>query len=36
VFAVMAVAGDAGRDSLADLRRTIARTPFHRAVEPAD
>jgi len=33
----MAVAGDAGRDSLADLRRqTIARTPFHRAVEPAD
>lgn len=36
VFAVMAVAGDAGRDSLADLRQTIARTPFHRAVEPAD
>ena len=36
VFAVMAVAGDAGRDSLAELRQTISRTPFHRAVEPAD
>lgn len=36
VFAVMAVAGEAGRDSLADLRQTIARTPYHRAVEPAD
>ena len=36
VFAVMSVAGDAGRDSLADLRQTIARTPFHRTVEPAD
>jgi farnesyl-diphosphate farnesyltransferase len=36
VFAVMSVAGDTGRDSLADLRRTISRTPFHRAVEPAD
>ncbi|MFC5136180.1 MULTISPECIES: phytoene/squalene synthase family protein [Haloferacaceae] len=36
VFAVMAVAGEAGRDSLADLRETIANTPYHRAVEPAD
>ena len=36
VFAVMSVAGEAGRDSLADLRKTISRTPFHRAVEPAD
>ena len=36
VFAVMSVAGDAGRDSLAELRETIARTPYHRAVEPAD
>ena len=36
VFAVMSVASDAGRDSLADLRETIARTPYHRAVEPAD
>ncbi|SNR41880.1 phytoene/squalene synthase family protein [Halorubrum vacuolatum] len=36
VFAVMSVAGDAGRDSLAELREVISRTPFHRAVEPAD
>ncbi len=36
VFAVMSVAGEAGRDSLADLRETISRTPFHRAIEPAD
>ncbi|MBP1922068.1 farnesyl-diphosphate farnesyltransferase [Halorubrum alkaliphilum] len=36
VFAVMSVAGEAGRDSLAELRETIARTPYHRAVEPAD
>ena len=36
VFAVMSVAGDAGRDSVADLRETIARMPYHRAVEPAD
>ena len=36
VFAVMSVAGEAGRDSLADLRETIARMPFHRAIEPAD
>ncbi len=36
VFAVMAAASDVGRDSLADLRQTIARTPYHRAVEPAD
>ncbi len=36
VFAVMSAAGDVGRDSLAELRETIARTPYHRAVEPAD
>jgi len=36
VFAVMSVAGEAGRGSLAELRETIARTPYHRAVEPAD
>jgi farnesyl-diphosphate farnesyltransferase len=36
VFAVMSVAGEAGRDSLAELRETIARTPYHRTVEPAD
>jgi len=36
VFAVMAVAGEVGRESLAELRETIARTPYHRAVEPAD
>ena len=36
VFAVMSVAGEAGRDSLAELREVISRTPFHRAVEPAD
>ena len=36
VFAVMSVAGDAGRDSVAELRETIARMPYHRAVEPAD
>lgn len=36
VFAVMTAASDAGRDSLAELRETIARTPFHRAIEPAN
>jgi farnesyl-diphosphate farnesyltransferase len=36
VFAVMAVAGDVSRESLAELRETIARTPYHRAAEPAD
>ncbi|GAB6878514.1 phytoene/squalene synthase family protein [Halorubrum gandharaense] len=36
VFAVMSAAGDAGRDSLAELRETIARTPYHRAVGSAD
>jgi len=36
VFAVMSVAGEASRDSLAELRETISRTPFHRAIEPAD
>ncbi|GAA0555358.1 phytoene/squalene synthase family protein [Halorubrum ejinorense] len=36
VFAVMSAASDVGRDSLAELRQTIARTPFHRAVGSAD
>ena len=36
VFSVMSVASDAGRDSLADLRETIARMPYHRAVDPAE
>ncbi|WP_418282549.1 phytoene/squalene synthase family protein [Halorubrum sp. DTA98] len=36
VFAVMSVANEAGRESLAELRETIARTPYHHAVEPAD
>jgi len=36
VFAVMAAASDVGRDSLAELRETIARTPFHRTVGSAD
>ena len=36
VFAVMSAASDVGRESLAELRQTIARTPFHRAVGSAD
>ncbi|OTF00385.1 phytoene/squalene synthase family protein [Halorubrum sp. SD683] len=36
VFAVMSAASDVGRDSLAELRQTIARTPFPRAVGSAD
>ena len=36
VFAVMAVASDVSRESLAELRETIARTPYHRAAEPAN
>ncbi|SFR44913.1 MULTISPECIES: phytoene/squalene synthase family protein [Halorubrum] len=36
VFAVMSAASDVGRDSLAELRQTIARTPFHRTVGSAD
>ncbi|MGM0447232.1 MAG: phytoene/squalene synthase family protein [Methanobacteriota archaeon] len=36
VFAVMSAASGVGRDSLAELRQTIARTPFHRAVGSAD
>ncbi|MFB6234006.1 MAG: phytoene/squalene synthase family protein [Halopenitus sp.] len=36
VFAVMDVASDAGRESLADLRETIASKPFHRAAGFAD
>ncbi|MEZ3164481.1 phytoene/squalene synthase family protein [Halorubrum sp. RMP-47] len=36
VFAVMSAASEVGRDSLAELRQTIARTPFHRAVGSAD
>jgi len=36
VFAVMAVASDVSRESLAELRETIARTPYHRAAEPVN
>ncbi|WP_280536228.1 phytoene/squalene synthase family protein [Halopenitus sp. POP-27] len=36
VFAVMSAASDAGRDSLADLRETIANKPFHRAMSAGE
>ncbi len=36
VFAVMNVASEAGRESLSELRETIARTPYHRAAGFAD